>query len=90
MSASPTEAELEAAFAAYKRAVAAWRVAASARVRTAHVDDCAERLVRARVTLYELLTATGWQAPGTVTAQLDRDRALVGLPEDLDQLLLAG
>ena len=90
MSAPHPEAELEAAFAAYKRAAAAWRVAAASRVRTAHVDDCAERLVRARVTLYELLTATGWQAPAPVTAQLDRDRALVQLPEDLEQLLLAG
>lgn len=90
MTAAHAEAELETAFAAYKRAVAAWRVASSARVRATHVDDCAERLVRARVVLYDLLTAGGWSAPEHVGAQLDRDRALVGLPEDLEQLLLAG
>ena len=87
MSTTRTDHELEEAFAAYKRAAAAWRAASAARSRTAHVDLCAERFVRARVRLYELLIAGGWAPPDPVTQQLERDRALVALPDDLDALL---
>lgn len=79
--------DLETAFVAYKSASAAWRVASATRASTAHVDQCAERLVRARVHLYEILTAGGWAAPPQVTQQLERDRALVALPDDLEALL---
>ncbi len=81
------EQQLESAFAAYKSAVATWRIASSARIRTPHVDDCAERLVRARVALYDLLTGTGWEPPHNVVVQLERDRALMALPADLELLL---
>lgn len=84
------EQELEAAFSAYKSAAASWRVASAARVRTPHVDDCAEGLVRARLRLYDLLTLTGWAAPMHVRSQIERDRALVALPDDLEALLVAG
>jgi acyl-CoA reductase-like NAD-dependent aldehyde dehydrogenase len=82
--------DLEAAFAAYKAAAAAWRIASSGRVRSDHLDACAERLVRARVALYEQLTAGGWAPPEPVSIQLERDRALVALPDDLDALLTVG
>lgn len=81
------EQDLENAFAAYKSASTAWRAASATRARTPHVDLCAERLVRARVHLYELLTAGGWEAPPQVSLQLERDRALVALPDDLEALL---
>lgn len=87
MGTMPTDRDLENAFAAYKSASAAWRAASATRARTPHVDLCAERLVRARVHLYEQLTAGGWAAPPQVTQQLERDRALVALPDDLEALL---
>jgi hypothetical protein len=79
--------ELDEAYQDYRSAAAAWRAAATARTRAAYVDDSAERLVRARVRVYDVLTASGWQAPPEVRAQLERDRALVAVPTDLDALL---
>lgn len=80
--------ELEQAYQDYRVAMAAWRAASQARV-PALVDEAGDRLIAARVGLYRALVGTGWQAPPAVAVQLDRDIALVDVPEDLEALLLA-
>lgn len=87
MNASSSRQDLEAAYQAYRTASMAWRAAASGRPTASYVDACAERLLKARVGVYEALAATGWEAPPTVAVQLERDRALIAVPEDLEALL---
>jgi hypothetical protein len=80
--------ELQQAYQEYRVAMAAWRAASPTAARE-QVDRAAERLIAARVTLYRSLVATGWEPPAAVAVQLDRDIALVDVPEDLEALLLA-
>ena len=82
--------DLQAAYDVYRAASRAWRSAAAGGVRSAHVDTCAEQLVLARVRLYEALSATGWEAPPAVVLQLERDRALTSVPDDLEALIVGG
>ena len=82
--------DLQTAYDVYRAASRAWRSAAAAGPASARVDSCAEQLLLARVGLYEALSATGWEAPPTVEVQLERDRALASVPQDLEALLVAG
>jgi hypothetical protein len=78
--------ELQRAYQEYRAAMAAWRAASRAGKRE-QVDAAAERLLVARVSLYRTLVDTGWEPPAAVAVQLDRDVALVDVPEDLEALL---
>ena len=84
--ATPTQTELDRAYADYRAAMTGWRAASKA----GHVETserAAERLLQARVDLYRSLLATGWEPPADVVVQLDRDAALVAAPRDFDALL---
>ena len=80
--------ELQQAYAEYRSAMSAWRAAAKAGSSEV-VELAGGRLIEARVALYRALVATGWDPPEAVAVQLDRDIALVEVPEDLESLLLA-
>lgn len=82
--------DLQAAYDVYRAASQAWRSVAAGGPASPRVDSCAEQLLLARVRLYEALAATGWEAPPTVEVQLERDRALASVPQDLEALLVAG
>ena len=82
----PEQRALQAAYQAYRSAMIAWRSAAKAG-HVGTVQQAAERLLHARVRLYRTLVATGWEPPGPVGAQLDRDAALVEANEDFETLL---
>lgn len=79
--------DLHEVYAAYRLAMTAWRSAAKAGDPEA-AEAAADRLLHARVELYRALVGTGWEAPPAVAVQLDRDIALVEVPEDLEALLL--
>ena len=78
--------ELQQAYAEYRSAMAAWRSASKAGSSEV-VERAGDRLIGARVTLYRTLVATGWVPPAGVAMQLDRDIALVEVPDDLESLL---
>lgn len=80
--------ELQQAYAEYRTAMAAWRSASRAGSSDV-VESAGNRLIHARVALYRALVATGWDPPPGVAVQLDRDIALVEVPEDLESLLLS-
>lgn len=50
-------------------------------------EFAADRLLQARVTLYRALVASGCGPPPGVTAQLERDAALIDTPDDFEALL---
>ena len=79
--------ELEQAYAEYRSAMTAWRSASKAGSSDL-VESAGNRLIGARVALYRTLLATGWVPPTQVAVQLDRDIALVEVPDDLEPLLL--
>jgi hypothetical protein len=79
--------ELQQAYAQYRAAMASWRSAS--KVGSGElVESAGDRLIGARVTLYRTLLETGWVPPAGVAVQLDRDIALVEVPEDLESLLV--
>ena len=80
--------ELQEAYREYRAAMNAWRASSKAGSREV-VDAAAARLLAARVTLYRTLVGTGWEPPEQVAVQLDRDIALVEVPDDLEALLQA-
>ncbi len=80
------QAELHEAYQVYRSAMTGWRAAAKAG-HPETTERAAERLLHARVGLYRRLLATGWGPPPGLSAQLDRDAALLEAPEDFDELL---
>ncbi len=81
-----SRAELQDAYADYRRAMTAWRSAAKAGDAES-TERTTDRLLVARVRLYRCLLATGWAPPAAVEVQLERDVALVAAPTDFDALL---
>ena len=81
-----TQRTLHGAYAEYRTAMAAWR--AASRSDDGPVAEAAdERLLSARVALYRALVDSGWSPPAGISAQLERDAALLAAPEDFDALL---
>lgn len=81
-----TQQTLHGAYAEYRAATSAWRAAGrSDEARVTHAAD--ERLLSARVALYRALVDSGWSPPAGLTAQLERDAALLAAPDDFDALL---
>lgn len=86
--ADPVQDELSCAYAEYRSAMSGWRAAAKAG--SPRVGElAADRLLQARVTLYRALVASGWGPPPGVSAQLERDAALIETPDDFEALLNA-
>ena len=79
---------LEAAYARYRSATAAWRAAVASGCADA-TERTADGLLQTRVDLYRVLAASGWGAPAPVAVQLERDAALVAAPPDFAALLQA-
>ena len=81
-----TQQTLHGAYAEYRAAMSAWR--AADRSDDGRVVEAAdERLLCARVALYRALVDSGWSPPAGLTAQLERDAALLAAPDDFDALL---
>ena len=83
-----SEAELDAAYQAYRSAMTTWRGASKAGHPEAS-DAAADRLLHARVALYKALIGTGWGPPPEVQKQIERDAALIAVPVDELESLLA-
>lgn len=81
-----TQRTLQAAYAEYRSAMAVWRAVSRSDARPAS-EAADERLLAARVGLYRALVDSGWTPPPGLTAQLERDAALLEAPEDFDALL---
>ena len=81
-----TQQTLHSAYAEYRAAMTAWR--AGGRSGDGSVTEAAdERLLCARVALYRALVDSGWSPPAGLSAQLERDAALLAAPDDFDALL---
>lgn len=80
--------DLHVPYREYRTAMAGWRAAARAEDRAAS-DAAADRLLQARVTLYRALVTSGWGPPPGLSAQLERDAALIDTPDDFEALLNA-
>jgi hypothetical protein len=79
---APAREQLAAAYDAYRAACGALRV------RHLVSAAAAERVVRARVELCHALIADGWVPPAPVRVLLERDEALLAVPEIEAALLL--
>lgn len=81
-----TQQTLHGAYAEYRAAMRAWR--AASRSQHGPVTEAAdEQLLSARVALYRALVDSGWSPPAGLSAQLERDAALLAAPDDFDALL---